>query len=1066
MHVRAGAAAPVAPDPARAQRLWLAALDRYIELDTEPSLELLRRAEAADPAFVPAYIYHINTIMYRADARAQLRAEYERRSDPLARCLAAIVAAPVQYPAAAVTSLRDIEQRYGANPCTTTQLALALHYFRPQRVWSDSVAARARRAVRDWPQLGDVWHAASRAVAAVGRLAEARALLEEGLPRQKHALHRALLYAHLTEVLEETEPARGADMRRALAAAVERDGRPGLRYYFPDYVRYAQADGAEPLWLRRARERLRAALLGRDREREWGARRELGSTLSDAGRPIEALPHVQRGVAIADSIGGALLQIEAYRFRGRVYAKLGRLHDAERDLLHAIDIGKTVNEPYLLAEVYHNLAHVYEGAGDVTRASTAIDRFVALTAPLQHSQPRMMSLRDAGLIRWKAGRPAAANAAFADMAAVVDEQERNNYWAGEYFERNGELTRALHYFRRGYALDAGERALNLGGLARVHEALGMPDSAEAAARAHDEALSNQLSVPLLPPILARQGRTDEAIRISRDWSARQLERGNVQGATLATLALSELLLDADAPADALREAVAAESLAVQLNFTDEHTRAQRLQGLAHLHNGEVARALPVLQRALERAEAHPTAETLLLTRLAYADALAQSGDARGTLDAYDRAAQAVERVTALLDVDLNRTRYRERHLAPFDGALRALLSGEHDDHDAVARWSQRRKAAALALASRNIGAVSSPVRQATLAELQHKLAPSSALIDYLVVDSAVYALVVRTRATHILKLPVSLDSVRQLSEAMTRGFHATYAGRVDLARVAFSFHAAHALFRALLEPLLPQLAEVQRLHVVPDGPLHAVPFDALVESLPATPGDYGSARYAIDRFEIELLPSSWFLPSDVAPRRPLPSASRVLLVTRNVPGGEQERAAILSAWKSSRVTVLADDDATESALRRNRARHDILHFAVHARADDHDPARSHLRLAADSVDDGFLHLSEVTPDAVRLVVLSACETLAGRIYRGEGLMGLARAFLSSGAESVVATRWPVGPATAALMADFHRDLAAGEQPAAALRAARLRLRHDSATAHPFFWSAFVLIEGRPSDRAH
>jgi CHAT domain-containing protein len=137
----------------------------------------------------------------------------------------------------------------------------------------------------------------------------------------------------------------------------------------------------------------------------------------------------------------------------------------------------------------------------------------------------------------------------------------------------------------------------------------------------------------------------------------------------------------------------------------------------------------------------------------------------------------------------------------------------------------------------------------------------------------------------------------------------------------------------------------------------------------------------------------------------------------------------------------------------------VIHFAVHAQASARDPLASHLRLARDAVEDGYLNLDEIAAARVgaQLVVLSACETDAGPIYNGEGVMGLARAFLASGAHAVVGTQWPVGPATAKLMEQFYQRLAMGEAAVSALRVAKLALRSKSATAHPFFWAGAVLV---------
>jgi CHAT domain-containing protein len=74
-------------------------------------------------------------------------------------------------------------------------------------------------------------------------------------------------------------------------------------------------------------------------------------------------------------------------------------------------------------------------------------------------------------------------------------------------------------------------------------------------------------------------------------------------------------------------------------------------------------------------------------------------------------------------------------------------------------------------------------------------------------------------------------------------------------------------------------------------------------------------------------------------------------------------------------------------------------------------------------------------------------------------MGIARAFLAGGAESVVATQWPIGAVTAELMGEFHSRLASGTDAGRALHAAKLVLRRDAKSVSPFYWAGFVLVEG-------
>ncbi|MGH7753126.1 MAG: CHAT domain-containing protein, partial [Gemmatimonadales bacterium] len=455
------------------------------------------------------------------------------------------------------------------------------------------------------------------------------------------------------------------------------------------------------------------------------------------------------------------------------------------------------------------------------------------------------------------------------------------------------------------------------------------------------------------------------------------------------------------------------------------------------------------------------------TQLALADGLAAADRDREALTAFDRAARAVEQVTDRLSQDLDRARYRDRHLAPFDGALRLLLESPR----AAARvgdlvtWSARRKAAALALSAAPTPTGSPAATRLTLGQLQAHLRDSEVLLDYIVIDTTVAALVVTRSTAELVRLPTRTEVIRQLVQELRRPLVTKYAGRVDLARAPFHLRLAWTLYEALVAPVEPLLVGIERLVIVPDGPLHYVPFDALAVRPPpalrlASAGrenPYMQAEYVIDRFEITYLPSTQFLSradSDL-------NGARLLAVTRQAPGGSREVATLAAGWPRDRVRVLAEAAATETAARAATEGASVLHFAVHAQADDQDPQASHLRLGADDNNDGYFHLAEIAGARrpARLVVLSACETQSGRLFNGEGLMGLARAFLASGVGSVVATQWPVGPSAADLMGEFYRRLAMGTPPATALQAAKRTLRLNPATAHPFYWAGFVLVAG-------
>lgn len=92
-------------------------------------------------------------------------------------------------------------------------------------------------------------------------------------------------------------------------------------------------------------------------------------------------------------------------------------------------------------------------------------------------------------------------------------------------------------------------------------------------------------------------------------------------------------------------------------------------------------------------------------------------------------------------------------------------------------------------------------------------------------------------------------------------------------------------------------------------------------------------------------------------------------------------------------------------------------------------------------------------------MLSACETGIGKMVRGEGMIGLTRAFMYAGAPSLVVSLWRVADlSTARLMEQFYDKLVTqrlGKDES--LRQAKLALLEEEVLAHPFSWAPFILV---------
>ena len=113
--------------------------------------------------------------------------------------------------------------------------------------------------------------------------------------------------------------------------------------------------------------------------------------------------------------------------------------------------------------------------------------------------------------------------------------------------------------------------------------------------------------------------------------------------------------------------------------------------------------------------------------------------------------------------------------------------------------------------------------------------------------------------------------------------------------------------------------------------------------------------------------------------------------------------------------------------------------------------------------DGYLTMADVFRLQLnaKLVALSACNTGSGEQVRGEGVMGLTRAFMYAGTPAIAVTLWSVHSRSAKeLDIGLFRYLKDGQPPARALRSIKLRMvrgEEDDTYWHPYYWAPFVIF---------
>lgn len=271
---------------------------------------------------------------------------------------------------------------------------------------------------------------------------------------------------------------------------------------------------------------------------------------------------------------------------------------------------------------------------------------------------------------------------------------------------------------------------------------------------------------------------------------------------------------------------------------------------------------------------------------------------------------------------------------------------------------------------------------------------------------------------------------------------------------------SRVLFDSILKAADGEIGKTKHLIIVPDGALWELPFQALI-----TP----SGKYLVEEREVSYAPSLGVLnapkpdtASTITRKNFVAFANSTRKDSVALPEAEREANGIGKLYAPSSIFVKTA--ATEKRVKTEAAQAKVLHLAVHGEINQADPFASALLFTPETGDDGRLTVAEILrmplPDS--LVVLSSCDTSNGQVLSGEGLLSLSWAFLASGGRVVVAAQWAVEEkATADLMLNFHRALKGNaEESASALRAAQLEaLKRAAPLNHPFYWSAFVAVEG-------
>ncbi len=372
--------------------------------------------------------------------------------------------------------------------------------------------------------------------------------------------------------------------------------------------------------------------------------------------------------------------------------------------------------------------------------------------------------------------------------------------------------------------------------------------------------------------------------------------------------------------------------------------------------------------------------------------------------------------------------------------------------------------------------------------IQQRLAEkNTTILEYYYGNESIYAIVITPDRLWVQPLQYNPDLASQIS-AFTRAI----INGADKNYRALGFR----LYKMLVKPVEAYLKSADSLLIVPGGPLSMLPFEALLTKKHTSYNSeklwffpylvkYYNISYSTSialnaaitmkpntRFEREFIGFAPAFSSNNRRGQKMPGSNRwkalpfSILEIQEISSLFEEEASFWNFFNwfdAPKSTIFINEEATEKRFKNNSSQNArYIHLATHAFAKDGADKRSGIAFYQnnDEVGDNILFTNEIYNLNLhtQLVVLSACKTGVGSIIRGEGIMGLSRAFQYAGANNLLVSFWKIDDrSTASLMVSFYDLLQKEYSMSGALSRSKRIMIETRRYAHPRYWAAFKLI---------
>ena len=262
---------------------------------------------------------------------------------------------------------------------------------------------------------------------------------------------------------------------------------------------------------------------------------------------------------------------------------------------------------------------------------------------------------------------------------------------------------------------------------------------------------------------------------------------------------------------------------------------------------------------------------------------------------------------------------------------------------------------------------------------------------------------------------------------------------------------------------LPINKSYKNLIIIPDGLLNFLPFEALITK-PSATTNFAKMNYLLNDYNIGYENSAHFYLAESQKKNN--SKQTVLGIFPVFEKTDYEltfsKEELQSIRKKFEGKYLENAAATFDNFKKNAPKYSILHLSTHASSGDLDTPAS-IKFYDKEVLYSELYYLNIHP---QLVVLSACKTGIGKLFRSEGAMSIARGFQFAGAQNLLFSLWKVNDYTTSVFMDlFYKNIKQNQSYLEANANAKRDFLNNKSISNakksPYYWSAFVYY-GNPN----